>query len=517
MHSVDTMQALPVGSTENIPTDTTLTEVQPRLSEAAAEAWIPRTCFKNGPPSRLGVELELLVADAHRPDGLSAHFPQHRYPGLLAGLAHGGLDGLLTVEPGGQVELSSRPGQTLPATIDLVRRDLTALRKRAAQQGAELIGIGSDPYRPPLRTAQQPRYDAMEHYLAAWGPAGDVMMCSTASVQVNIEAGVAADTGPISPQPVSAFQDRWDLLHEIGPALVAAFANSSWRAGRPTGWKSSRQAVWLELDPSRTGVPAVRSGESLEDAYTRWALDAPLMLIRRDGGSWAAPAGISFRSWLRHGREVVGDRPPPTADDLAYHLTTLFPQVRPRGHYEVRFLDAQPDDWWTVPVAVIAGLLGDATAADQARADCAPTRGRWRAAAQVGVSDTDLFRSANSVLLTAVDALRRDRTNDPIADQVESYLERWTARGRCPADDPPPGSGANGGSANHGTAGAGKVANGGVISGAAGAPGAGTPEAASGAGSRAVSAASRADRTKGARDIDHDHLSGMNSSGDETR
>ena len=87
MYSVDTRQALPADPARNIPTDTTPTEDQPRLSEAAAEAWIPRTCFKNGPPRRIGVELELLVADARRPDGLSAHFPHHRYPGLLAGLA----------------------------------------------------------------------------------------------------------------------------------------------------------------------------------------------------------------------------------------------------------------------------------------------------------------------------------------------------------------------------------------------------------------------------------------------
>ena len=446
MHSLDTMQALPASSTENIPTDTTLTEVQPRLSEAAAEAWIPRTCFKNGPPSRLGVELELLVADASRPDGLSAHFPQHRYPGLLAGLAHGGLDGLLTVEPGGQVELSSRPGQTLVDTVDVVRRDLAALQERASQQGAKLVGIGTDPFRAPLRTANQPRYDAMERYLDGWGPAGRVMMCSTASVQVNIEAGVVGHTdaqpptlGIVPPQPVITFQDRWDLLHAIGPALVAAFANAGWRTGRPTGWKSSRQAVWLDLDPSRTGVPTAHPGERLEEAYTRWALDAPLMLIRQDRGSWAAPAGVSFRTWLRRGQGVIADRPPPTTEDLAYHLTTLFPQVRPRGHYEVRFIDAQPGDWWTVPVAVIAGLLSDAAAADQARADCEPVEGRWRAAAQLGVTDHELFRSANGVLQTAVEALRRDPANSELAAKVERYRERWTARGRCPADDPPTG------------------------------------------------------------------------------
>ena len=74
-------------SVESLPINTVSTAIEPPLSEAAAEAWIPRTCFKNGPPSQIGVELELLVADARRPDGLSAHYPRHRYPALLAGLA----------------------------------------------------------------------------------------------------------------------------------------------------------------------------------------------------------------------------------------------------------------------------------------------------------------------------------------------------------------------------------------------------------------------------------------------
>ena len=96
----------------------------------------------------------------------------------------------------------------------------------------------------------------MEHYLDSWGPAGRTMMCSTASVQVNVEAGVQRLDEPAvdSPTPVAAYAERWDLLHAIGPALVAAFANSPYRDGRPTGWKSTRQAVWMDLDPARIGV-----------------------------------------------------------------------------------------------------------------------------------------------------------------------------------------------------------------------------------------------------------------------
>jgi len=438
--------------THAMPINTVSTAIEPPLSEAAAEAWIPRTCFKNGPPAQIGVELELLVADARHPDGLAAHYPRHRHPALLRDLAAGGLDGQLTVEPGGQVELSSRPGPNVARTVDVARRDLASLRTRAARSGARLVGIGVDPVRPPIRVGDQPRYMAMENYLDAWGPAGRIMMCSTASVQVNVEAGVwpapdaarrdsgtAAD-GPAGTSPLQGIRQRWDLLHAVGPALVAAFANSPRRAGRPTGWKSSRQAVWMRLDPARTGVPPIRPGEDLEWAFTRWALDAPLMLVRRDDAPWTAPAGVSFRTWLRLGRSVVPDRHPPTIDDLAHHLSTLFPQVRPRGHLEVRYIDAQPGPWWTVPPAVIAALLDDESAADLARQACQATEGRWRDAARAGLDDVELSAAATRLLEIAATALRGRPDHTWLAGQVEGYLERWTARGRCPADDPLTGS-----------------------------------------------------------------------------
>jgi len=425
---------------ETVPADTTPTEDHPRLSEAAAEAWIPRSCFKNGPPNQIGVELELLVVDAHRRDGPTTHYPNQRFSSLVDELSRSGIDGLLTVEPGGQVELSSRPGVTLAETIDVVQRDLSSLRSRAARHGARLIGAGVDPFRPPRRTTDNLRYAAMESYLDRWGTSGRLMMSSTASVQINVEAGV---DGPVEaptragPKPLSGTRARWDLLHAIGPALIAAFANSSWSAGRPTGWKSYRQAIWMRLDPARTGVPPTRPGECLEASYARWALDAPLMMVRRDHGSWTAPVSATFRDWLRCGRTVVPDRPPPNLDDLSYHLTTLFPQVRPKGYFEVRFIDAQPGPWWVVPAGVIGALLGDETLADKALDACLPVADRWQDAARVGLEDTELGVSAQRVLQLAAEALAQDPVTKELSGSVAAYFQRWTERGRCPADDPP--------------------------------------------------------------------------------
>ena len=133
------------------------------------------------------------------------------------------------------------------------------------------------------------------------------MMCSTASVQVNVEAA-ATRSGP------GDAGARWHLLHAIGPVLVAAFANSPRRCGRRTGFKSTRQAVWERLDPARTGIPPQRGGEDLANAWTRWALDAPLMLVRREhddsvGAAWtelsrlaAARPGRRPRSAAPHHR-----------------------------------------------------------------------------------------------------------------------------------------------------------------------------------------------------------------------
>lgn len=401
---------------------------EPPLSEPAAEAWIPRTCFKKGPPRRIGVELELLVSGPG-PDGLTTHFPRHRYPHLLTTLDGGPhrLSGRLTVEPGGQVELSSRPGPDLAATADTVHHDLTLLRRRATSCGVRLIGSGFDAGRRPRRITEEPRYVAMERYFRPWGAAGPRMMCSTASVQVNIEAQ-AGDEAP---------GDRWDLLHAVGPVLVAAFANSPGGPGRYAGFRSSRQAIWQSLDPARTAGPTVDPGTDPAAAYARWALDAPLMLVRRDGPDWSAPRGLSFRQWLRHGRAAVPDRPPPTLDDLTRHLTTLFPPVRPRGHLEVRYLDAQPGCWWIVPTAVVAALVDDPRAGEQARAAGEAVRGRWAVAARRGLTDPALARAAVAVLDAAARSLRGDPATQRYAGHVEAYLQRWTLRGRSPADDPP--------------------------------------------------------------------------------
>ncbi len=124
------------------------------------------------------------------------------------------------------------------------------------------------------------------------------MMCGTASVQVCLDAGDDSD-GP------SGYRQRWRLVHAIGPVLVAAFANSPLREGKPTGWVSSRQQVWARMDPGRTRPP--RPTSDPRAAWAAYALDAQLMCVRDPGSAdWSAPPGLTFRDWVAPRAEPAG-------------------------------------------------------------------------------------------------------------------------------------------------------------------------------------------------------------------
>jgi glutamate--cysteine ligase len=335
------------------------------------------------------------------------------------------------------------PADSLADCVRSTVEDLTALRAAAADAGLELAGFGLDPFRPPRRILHLPRYAAMEAFFDRGGPWGRQMMCATASVQVCLDAGDEGD-GP------SGYRWRWRLLHTIGPVLVAAFANSPLRRGRPTGWRSSRQQVWAHMDPGRTKPPEL-NGDPRAD-WAAYALDAQVMCVRDDGsGDWTAPPGLTLRDWVRGGA-VEGHRlRPPTTEDLVYHLSTLFPPVRPRGHFELRMIDAQPGDGWVVPAAVTSALLGDTRAGETAMAACErlwsdPDGGDrgdrgdwgdnpWLVAARRGPSEPLIAQASRETFAAAREALVRHAAPVPILDVVDAFIEQYVAQDRCPADD----------------------------------------------------------------------------------
>jgi glutamate--cysteine ligase len=434
------------------------------FTEADAEAHVHGIAFKTGPPERVGVELEWLVRDPRDPalpvraeqvaaalgpftpveagspaseQGYREHeqrIVQYEIPALPSGAT-------LTIEPGGQLELSSAPAVTLGELVEVTGRDLAALRDAAAAAGLELCGYGLDPLRPPRRVLDLPRYAAMERYFDRDGPWGRRMMCGTASVQVCLDAG---DDTPGE----SGYRSRWRLMHAIGPVLVAAFANSPLRGGRPTGWRSGRQQVWANMDPGRTRAPAapLKQDGDPRDAWAAYALDAELMCVcEPESSDWGAPPGLTFREWVRDGGS--GTLRAPTPEDLDYHLSTLFPPVRPRGHLELRMIDAQPDNGWIVPAAVTTALASDERAADAAMAAAEPVwagngQGRpsgtgdpWLRAARSGPGDPHISRASRQCFEAADAALGRAGAPTPIRQAVADFTERYVLQDRCPADD----------------------------------------------------------------------------------
>lgn len=241
----------------------------------------------HGEPGRPGAA-EVIRAATGMTRGLSETVDAYGAPAwdITAG-------GRISFEPGGQIEISSPVCDSADALVQFLRGIVGQLRLAAAGFGIDLLAVGVDPYNSIDRVQAQlhaPRYDAMALHFDSIGPAGVAMMRQTASLQISVELG---------PRPF----ERWRLLNALAPYLTAAFANSRLHAGRDTGHASHRALLWQQLDRSRTGL--AYSATDPVGAYTTFAERAARIL----------------------------------SDDAA-HLTTLFPEVRPRGYFEIRSIDS---------------------------------------------------------------------------------------------------------------------------------------------------------------------------------
>lgn len=412
--------------------------IQPIRTRADAEAFIAKICFKIGPPELVGIELERIVYDAADPtavipvERLASALGSWSPPVLTAPDADPNALGsplpagsLITVEPGGQVELSTRAWGTFADCLAAAGTDADAVRGALAGHGLDVGRSGIDAHRPATRVVQKARYAAMERYFARDGASGRLMMGSTASVQLSVDAGT--ETGEHS------MAERWRTLHTLGPTLVAAFANSPIHAGAPTGWYSARQRVWLTMDPSRT-TPVAAGGDP-RAAYAAAALDARLLCLPNGTDRWDAPAGVTFADWL----DGALDRPA-TFADLDYHLSTLFPPVRARGYLEVRYLDTQDGDDWRVPLAVLWTLLSSPGLRDAALAAVEPAGAptwpdAWARAARDGLTDPALATAASALMTIALENADGAGVPGDTVRAIARFAERYTFRGRMPADD----------------------------------------------------------------------------------
>ncbi|MDQ3628818.1 MAG: ergothioneine biosynthesis glutamate--cysteine ligase EgtA [Actinomycetota bacterium] len=368
-------------------------------------------------PGVVGLELESHLVDLARP---AARVGWSRTNDVLRKLTALPGGSAITLEPGGQVELATPPAQDVAAAVHALRCDAVTVRQALRSEGLGLAWLGLDPVRPPLRVTPGARYAAMERHYRATGQAsaGAVMMCSSASLQVNLEAGTPAQ-----------WSARVTHAHRLGPVLVAVSGCSPMLAGRPTGWSSTRHRLWSDLDRARCG-PLTNTDDPAH-AWSKYALQAPVMFVRAGtdrSGADLQPVlvRVPFGDWAS-GRVRLGGRRPVLAD-LDLHLTTLLPPTRLRGFLELRCLDAVPARWWPGLATTVALLMDDPRAVQAAAAACAPVAGCWDVAACEGLAHPALARAAGSCLEAAVAAspasLRPDV--EALADLVLS--------GRSPGD-----------------------------------------------------------------------------------
>jgi glutamate--cysteine ligase len=211
----------------------------------------------------------------------------------------------------------------------------------------------------------------------------------------------------------------------VGAVLAATFANSPVLSGAATGWRSTRLTTWWAIDPGRTRPVG---GVDPEAAWADYALGARVMLMPSRG---FAPVlePVTFAQWMARGHR--GAWPDPS--DLAYHLTTLFPPIRPRGFLELRMIDSLPGPYWKVPVAVAATLL-DPDLTEAVSAVVAPADGWWRSAARYSLANPVLARAARRCF-DLTEAALAGSPDAELLPVVQAYRQRWVDRGRCPADD----------------------------------------------------------------------------------
>ncbi len=392
----------------------------PTLSGTAARAAAAGLGFDRPPtvdtPRRqVGIELEWLAVHAEDPS-----LPASLETVTAATAAGPPLPGgsRLTFEPGGQVELSSPPLPLVHA-CDVTARDAASLGAVLADAGIALVAVGLEPGPRRPRAVLTPRYDAMEAYFDTRGPAGRTMMRSTAALQVNLDLGTACEV-----------EDRWRTAHSVGPVLAAAFANSPIGSSGPTGFRSTRLAVWDDIDPCRTAV--VNGHATGRESWAEYAMDAHVMLVRTSADDYVPVLdSLTFGEWIEHGHALGW----PTIDDLEYHLTTLFPPIRPRGWLELRMLDAVPEPWWRVATAVSAVLIHDPDVATLLAAELLPVRDRWVPAARDALADPILGTAARACFDVALDVMRTGVADPTTIAATEQFVDTYVARGRCPADD----------------------------------------------------------------------------------
>lgn len=400
---------------------------------------------------RIGTEHEKFVfkLDTHEPVPYEGPFGIGRFldgmtrfgwaPVLEGGQAIALESGACTVslEPGGQLELSGAPLRNLHETCDEVHTHLAQVKEVAGELGVGLIGLGFLPRarREDMSWMPKGRYKVMRAYMPTRGALGLDMMLRSCTVQVNLDYESEAD-----------MVEKFRIAMALQPVATALFANSPFVEGKPVGWQSWRSHVWDDTDPDRCGMlPFVFEDGMGFERYVDYALDVPMYFVHRDH-EYVDVAGESFRDFL-DGRLRGFKGQVPTMDDWADHLTTVFPDVRLKTFLEMRGADGGAWRRLCALPALWTGLLYDSTAQSAASDLTRDWRVEEVAALRVDAGRSGLhatFRGrplrelAGDVLGLAEDGLRRRGVpgrEDPDETCFLATLKEIVSTGRSPSDE----------------------------------------------------------------------------------
>jgi glutamate--cysteine ligase len=262
----------------------------------------------------------------------------------------------ITLEPGGQFELSGAPLESVHDTCEEVHDHLAQVREVGDTLGIGFLGLGVSPKWTRAETPVMPkgRYQIMAAYMKRKGALGLDMMFRSCTVQVNLDFASEAD-----------MVKKMRVSLALQPVITALFANSPFLEGKPNGFKSYRSEIWRDTDPDRTGMlPFVFEEGFGFERYVDYALDVPMYFVNRNG-TYHDVAGESFRSFLAGELpQLKGQKP--TLKDWSDHLTTIFPEVRLKNYLEMRGADSGPWRRLCALPAVWTGLLYETVSLDSA-------------------------------------------------------------------------------------------------------------------------------------------------------
>jgi glutamate--cysteine ligase len=326
--------------------------------------------------------------------------------GHIIGLTDPTGQGAISLEPGGQFELSGAPLASIHQTAREVNAHLAQVRECATPLGIGFLGLGFSPKWTRRDTPVMPksRYAIMSRYMPKVGGKGLDMMFRTCTIQANLD-----------------FADEADMVRKmrvglaLQPIVTAVFANSPFTEGKPNGFQSFRSEIWLDTDRDRTGMLpfAFERGFGFE-RYVDWALDVPLYFVKR-GDTYHDVAGASFRDLMAGKLDALpGEHA--TMSDWMNHLGTLFPEVRLKKYLEMRGADGGEGRVISAVPAFWVGLMYDSLALDAA----------WQIVQDWTESERQGLR--NAVPLTALETPFRNRTVREIATEVVALAKAGLAR-----------------------------------------------------------------------------------------